>query len=458
MTEPVKNQPLSGWGRYPVQECAVYRPEKRRSIAHILADRAQPHYIARGLGRSYGDAATNGGGGVICCERLDRMLDFNADTGVLQCEPGVSFAEIIDTFLPRGFFVPVTPGTKFITVGGAIANDVHGKNHHRDGSFGNALIEFDLLLPSGEVMRCSREKNADVFWATVGGIGLTGVVLNASIKLQRVPSAYVLVDYLKTKDLDGVLAAISESDSKYQYSMAWVDALAHGKSLGRSVLMRGNFASPGDLPARGRSNPFHVPGRFQPFMPIDLPQFVLNPLSIGAFNTLYYAFGPSAEGVIVDYNRYFFPLDFIRDWNRMYGRRGFVQYQVSVPLSEHRGLVEILELTGASRKASFLAVLKKFGPGNEGVLSHPFEGYTLTLDFAVNNSLAPFLHTLDRLALKYGGRLYLAKDAVMAPETFAAMYPRADEFKAIHQRLDPENKLSSSLARRVGLVPGGTST
>ncbi len=453
MPEPVKNQPVAGWGRYPVHECREYRPEKRRSIGDILGERAQPNYIARGLGRSYGDTAINEGGGVISCLRLDRMLGFDEATGVLHCEAGVSFSTIIDVFLPRGYFIPVTPGTKLISIGGAIANDVHGKNHHRDGSFGHSLIEFELQLPSGEIINCSREQNAEIFWATVGGIGLTGIILTAKFRLRKVPSGFVTVDYLKTKDLDGVLSAIHESDATYQYSMAWVDCLASGRSLGRSVLMRGNHVGPGGLPAAKRSDPFNMGGRFSPTLPFDFPQFALNPLSIRAFNVVFYALSPGGQGVITDCDRYFFPLDSIHHWNRMYGKRGFVQYQVTVPTAEVQAIVEILQAVAKSGKASFLAVLKKFGQGNEGLLSHPIEGFTLTLDFAVNDRLAPFLRELDKTVLKHNGRLYLAKDAVMTPETFRAMYPRWEEYKALRQRIDPDNLLSSSLSRRVGLTP-----
>ena len=456
MAEPVNTMPLSGWGRYPTAECAVYRPEKMASVHRALAEGAYETYIGRGMGRSYGDLAINGDGGVIDFQRMNRILAFDDATGVVRCEAGVNFPRLIETFLPRGYFLPVTPGTKFITVGGAIANDVHGKNHHSDGSFGHALIDFELLTASGDVMTCSREENSDVFWATVGGGGLTGLILTASFRLQRVPSGYTKVDYTKTADLDGVLDAMDRSDKQYRYSMAWVDGLAKGKHLGRSVLMAGNPAEVADLPSEKQSAPFDVKLRgFQPNLPIDFPQFALNPLSIKAFNQGVYTFSPSSEGNIVDYDTYFFPLDFIHHWNRMYGKRGFTQYQVTVPLTERAALVKILERACQQGKASFLAVLKKMGEGNDGMLSHPFEGYTLTLDFAINDSLFPFLHDLDRITVEHGGRLYLAKDATMTPESFRAMYPRVDEFLEVKHRLDPENVFSSNLSRRVGLTPGG---
>ena len=473
-------QKLSGWGQFPIEECRVYRPEKRRSIASILRARQETSYLARGLGRSYGDAGVNGGpggaapalrpvisgksperrgasprrpecGGVIDCSRLNRMLSFDARTGVLECEAGVSLAEILEAFVPRGFFLSVMPGTKFVTVGGAIANDVHGKNHHRDGTFGQFVEAFQLLTACGDVLTCSRETNRDVFWATLGGIGLTGIILTARIKLQPVESAYVVVDYLRARDIGEVLAAIGESDDQYKYSVAWVDCLARGKHLGRSILMRGNHATKDALP-KAWADPFRVKPKRQMAIPFNFPEFALNPLAIHAFNVLYYAVHPSVSGRIVDYDAYFCPLDSIRDWNRMYGKRGFAQYQATFPLQNSAGLVELLEKISASSCASFLAVLKRLGPANPGLLSHPFEGYTITLDIPMRDDLIPLLRSMDKILLAHGGRLYCAKDVAALPETFAAMYPQLDAFRAIKKRLDPDNLFTSTMARRLGII------
>lgn len=455
MAQPAKKQALSGWGRYPVQESQVYRPEKRRSVEAILRERAQPHYIARGLGRSYGDAATNGGGGIISCLRLDRMLDFDEEQGILHCEAGVTLEDIIETFLPRGFFLSVTPGTKFVTVGGAIAHDVHGKNHHRDGSFGQFVLDLELLTPRGDVLRCSPDENSDVFWATVGGAGLTGVILTARMRLQPVESAYCVVDYRKLPNLDALLTALDESDEDYQYSVAWVDCLAKGKRLGRSVLMLGNHAKREDLPPRQRDNPFDIAGKKLPGVPFDFPKIALNPLTMGTFNGVFYAMSSTKDGTIKDYENYFYPLDAVQNWNRLYGKAGFVQYQLTVPLEERQGMVEILDTVSKSGRASFLAVLKKLGPANPGLLSFPMAGFTLTMDFGVRKGLTEFMHSLDEKLLEHGGRLYLAKDAVATAETFRAMYARLDEFIEIQRRLDPDHVLSSTLARRLGIVEGG---
>jgi len=451
--EPSAVRPISGWGQFPVETCRVFRPEKRASLEAILASGAESSYIARGLGRSYGDAALNRDGGVICFERLNRLIAFDPETDVLECEAGVTFAEILDCFLPRGYFLPVTPGTKFVTLGGAIAHDVHGKNHHRAGTISNFVLDFRLQTPRGDVMTCSPRENPDVFWATVGGAGLTGFLLSARLRLQRVETAHVLVDFLKVPHFWDAIDAMAESDHLYEFSVAWIDCLARGNALGRSVLMRANPAKRSDLPA-GSGDPLSPPRRSERSLPFNFPPGLLNRFTVGAFNALFYGRHRTMSGRLADIDSFFYPLDSIRDWNRMYGRRGFVQYQLVFPLETGRaGLAEVLERVSASGRGSFLGVLKRFGSANAGLLSFPFPGYTLALDLPASDGLVPFLTGLDAIVLRHGGRLYLAKDAVTTPGSFAAMYPRLDEFRAVKARLDPENRLSSSQARRVGIVP-----
>lgn len=452
MPAHVKQQ-LAGWGGWPRVECALFRPEKRRGIADVLANGEQPHYIARGLGRSYGDVSVNPGGGVINTTRLNRMIAFDETAGVLECEAGVSLEEILETFVPRGWFLPVTPGTKFVTVGGAIANDVHGKNHHIDGTFGEHVDRITLLTPTGSIITCSPKENEDVFWATVGGIGLTGIILTATIRLQRITSAYIKVDYRQCTNLEALLAAIRETDDKYKYSVAWVDCIAKGAKLGRSVLMSGDHIAANDLPKQ-YGHALTIPHKTKKNVPFNLPGFLLNPLSIGAFNKLFYAVHPSKQGQIIDYDKYFYPLDAIHNWNRGYGKNGFAQYQATFPQDGVEGLVKLLEKLSASGRASFLAVLKRMGPGSKGLLSHPIDGWTLTLDIPVKDGIVQFLNESDELVAKYNGRLYTAKDSCTRPEVFAAMYPRIKEFKAIKAKLDPAGKLSSRLARRCGIVEG----
>ena len=452
MAEAHMEQPLSGWGGMDPAACTVFRPEKRRALQELIRPRETRTTIARGLGRSYGDTAVNAGGGVVNTTRLNRMIAFEPETGVLECEAGVSLAEIIEVFLPRGYFVPVTPGTKFVTVGGAIANDVHGKNHHCDGTFCQFVESFTLLLPSGEVLACSKTENEDVFWATAGGIGLTGFIVTARIRLQPVESAFISVDYTQCTDLDHALEAMAATDGAHKYSVAWVDCLAKGASLGRSVLMQGDHATQKQLPAARKSRPFAVKRGLPKTVPFPCPEFVLNPASVAAFNKVFYAMHPTAIGKIVNYDSYFYPLDAIHHWNRLYGRKGFAQYQATLPFESKQGLVKILERLSDSRRPSFLAVLKTFGEQNPGLLSHPMKGYTLTLDIPNHAGLVPFLHELDRILLEYNGRLYLAKDAVAKPETIAAMYPRLEAFQSIRKRLDPDGVLSSTMARRLGIA------
>jgi FAD/FMN-containing dehydrogenase len=440
---------LGGWGRFPVERCHVFRPERRAAVAETLAAKAASSFIARGLGRSYGDAALNAEAGVIVHDRLDRVLGFDASTGLLHCEAGVSFADILASWLPRGWFPPVTPGTKFVTVGGAIAADVHGKNHHRDGTLGASIETFTLLTADGDTLHCSPTEHAEVFWATVGGMGLTGMILDARFRLRRVESPWLRVDYRKARDLDETLAIFAASDAASPYSVAWIDCLARGRTTGRAVIMHGDHATAAE--AR-RSSSATRPRRHA--VPFDMPGLLLNPLSVRAFNGLYYA-AHHDERALVHVERFFYPLDGIAHWNRLYGRRGFVQYQAVLPPAESaRGLVDLLQRLSASGRPSFLAVLKRLGPANPGLLSFPREGYTLALDLPVRDGLVDFLRALDRVVLERGGRIYLAKDATTTPDTFRAMYPRLDEFRAVKARLDPRGVLSSSLGRRLGIVPG----
>ncbi len=444
--------PLAGWGRYPVEPCHVFRPERGRELAAILASDARPSYIPRGLGRSYGDAALNRESGVISHLRLNRFLAFDPETGVLECEAGVSFAEILQYFLPRGFFLPVTPGTKFVTVGGAIAADVHGKNHHRDGTVANFVRDFKLLTPAGEILLCSPTSHSEIFWGTFGGMGLTGVILSARLALRRVESAYVFVDYQKTRNFEEAIRVMGESDREYQYSVAWIDCLATGSSLGRAILMRGNHAPPAQLPKRLR-DPLEAPSHRQWNLPINLPGLALNSLTVGAFNAVYYGAHRHATRQLVDFDKFFYPLDTIHNWNRLYGKRGFVQYQFALPPESGReGLAAILERLARSRRSSFLGVLKCFGDANPAPLSFPIRGYTLALDLPADRGLKPFLQELDKLVVRHGGRVYLAKDAVLSAETFAAMYPQLERFRTLKRRLDPQGVLSSSLARRLKIV------
>ncbi len=459
----VVKRTLASWGNYPRQPASIYYPQATRELTEILACREQSSYSCYGLGRSYGDAALNCDGGVLCQQRLNRLLHWDPREEVLECEAGVSYQDILNCFLPRGYIVPVTPGTKFVTIGGAIAADVHGKNHHRDGSLAQFLVSFQLLTGGGcpsegglQVLTCSRTENSDVFWATLGGMGLTGVILSARLKLQRVGSAWLGVDYRRAANLDQALELFSTAD-RSRYSVAWIDCLARGPALGRAVLMQGEYLAADELPVQLRSAPLQLPRRSSRTVPVTFPGWVLNSFSVRAFNELYYRCHRD-QFRVVDSESFFYPLDSVGHWNRIYGRRGFVQYQMVVPpAGSRRALVRILEQISQSGRASFLAVLKTFGPGNPGLLSFPTAGATLALDLPFTGPpLLQLLEELDRIVLDHGGRVYLAKDARLGRSAFEGMYPRVGEFRRLKQKLDPEGLFSSSLARRLGLVePAG---
>jgi FAD/FMN-containing dehydrogenase len=444
---------LGAWSNYPVQECLTLRPEKVGELRRIPADGPLPDYISRGMGSGYGDAGLNAGSGVILHERLGRFLDFDPATGILAAEGGACFADVIKVFLPQGWFLPVTPGTKYVSLGGAIAADVHGKNHHCDGSIARYVKDIDLLTGTGDVIRCSPEHNADAFWATVGGMGLTGAIVSARLQLRRVESGYINVRYQRARDLDQALELFAAGDQFNRFSVAWIDCLASGKSFGRSVLMRGDHAPASQLTGRMADAPFSPPARRRPGVPFFMPSFVLNPWSVKVFNALFYR-RHSDRDALVDYDSYFYPLDAVPHWNRFYGRRGYLQYQVVLPTATARaGLVQLLDKLVASRRASFLAVLKALGPESGGLLSFPTPGYTLALDLAYSGpDVLEFLRGLDEVVLAHGGRVYLAKDTCMKRESFERMYPNLDRFREIKRRLDPHGRFASSQAKRLGIV------
>ena len=410
-------------------------------------------FIARGLGRAYGDSAINDESGVLVQTQRNHFLQFDPKSGLLECEAGVSLADVIDVFLPRGWFLPTTPGTKFVTVGGAIAADVHGKNHHFDGSFGKFVRQLHLLTASGETVICGPEENTELFWATVGGMGLTGIILRATFQLISVESAYYHTTFRRTKDLEETLNCFETLDQEFRYSVAWIDCLATGKSLGRSVIMLANDAQAHDLPSKLRDQPLVVPSRGERSVPFHLPGFTLNKLSVKAFNALYYGTHGDGEKYL-DYNTLFYPLDSIRHWNRIYGRRGFVQYQALFPRETSRlGLAELLEALTKFGRASFLAVLKASGEEGQGLLSYLYPGHTLAVDLPyTGEDLRRVVAELDQILLKHGGRLYLAKDTLTTAETFAQMYPRLTEFKKVKRQIDPQHRFVSSQARRLGLL------
>ena len=444
---------VSGWAQYPRAETSLYRPERRPAL-EALVRHPDGHLIARGLGASYGDASFSSTGGTVLMTRFDRLLAFDSDTGILSCEAGVTIDDLLRVLVPRGFFPPVSPGTRQVTLGGCIACDVHGKNHHRSGSLSAHLLDFHLLTASGALIRCSRTERQDLFWATVGGMGLTGVITELRLRMSRIETPYLAVDYDRAGDLDTALR-LFEEDGNYAYSVAWLDCLARGRSLGRGVLMRANPLAAAEATARGLPrSPRREPRSIT--MPFRLPTALLNPITVGAFNALYYRRFPArARGVPVHYAPYFYPLDRVKKWHRLYGRPGFFQYQCVVPFEGGREtLVRLLETIARHRRASFLAVLKRFGPADpQQLLSFPKPGFTLALDIPRDEARdLPLLQQLDEIVAGQGGRVYLAKDARLAPEQFRVMYPELDRWLAIKREVDPDNRFRSDLADRLGLL------
>ncbi len=404
--------------------------------------------VARGLGRSYGDAAQNAGGTVL----LPIGGETRMDGEHVVVSAGTSLHDLMRYLLPRGRFLPVTPGTRYVTVGGAIACDVHGKSHHRVGTFGANVVSADLVTPDGETHRISPTADPDLYWATVGGMGLTGIILRATLLTIPVETAWVRVDTERFGDLRSLTAAMRESDDAWTYSVAWVDTVSRGRALGRSVLSRGEHAVVADLDVRRARTPYPLPDRPRLSAPSGMPDGLVSRASVRAFNAVWFHRAPRRrEGELQSLAAFFHPLDGVGGWNRLYGPSGFVQYQLVVPDAAEDVVHGAVRRLAAGGHASFLAVLKRFGPANDGLLSFPVAGWTLALDLPARPGLAAVLDDLDARVAEAGGRVYLAKDARMAARTFAAMYPRAEEFARVRDRVDPGRILASDLARRLGL-------
>ena len=428
---------LSGWGHFPVAHGTAERPERLSTLERVSS--SSQAMVARGLGRSYGDAAFCSAGTTVLMERLQRMLAF--DDGLLTAEAAVSLADVLNTFAPLGFAPPVLPGTKWVTLGGAVAADIHGKNHHRDGSISRHVRALRILTADGALTECSRETNSDLFWATVGGMGLTGIIVDVTLQLRRTNGA-LIVDQQRAHNLDAALK-LFEQDDAYTYSVAWIDCLAKGSSLGRSVLIRANESGEHHVTQRYGSARIAVPG----WMPN-----VLRPAFVRMFNRGYYTTHGDKRATEASPASFFFPLDAVDSWNNLYGKRGFVQYQFVVPYEATDTLRAILQRITGTSAGSFLAVLKRFGAGeSEQLLSFPQAGYTLAVDFPVSDELLRMLDELDEMVARAGGRVYLAKDARMRPDVFRAMYPQLPQWLSIKRRFDPNNKFRSDLSARLGL-------
>ncbi|MDG4654212.1 FAD-binding oxidoreductase [Chryseobacterium arthrosphaerae] len=408
--KPNFTQKVTNWGNFPVVEKEMRSEDSFKKIKEFVLNHNE--IIARGNGRCYGDASL--GESIFSTKKLNKFISFDRLNGVIECESGVLLSDVLEIAVPQGYFLYVTPGTKFISVGGAIASDVHGKNHHAEGCFSEYVIEFKLMTENGEIITCSRDENSEKFWATIGGMGLTGIILTAKFKLKNVESAYIRQESIKAENLDEIFQLFDESES-WTYTVAWIDCLQKGKNIGRSILMRGEHAFQHELPQSMGKTPLRLKKKLQPTVPFYFPGFVLNALTVKIFNWLYYKKQSKKEvRNFIDYETFFYPLDAINEWNKIYGKSGFIQYQMVIPKEAGKeGMKRILETIAKSGNGSFLAVLKLFGKNNpQAYNSFPVEGYTLALDFKVNSKLKKLVDQLDAIVQEFGGRIYLTKDSM----------------------------------------------
>lgn len=438
---------IANWGNYPVIDSDEHLFSYDDQLAQIV--KKSDHFIPRGNGRCYGDASLSEE--TITTTKYDKILSFDHVNGIIECQSGLILDKILEVIVPRGWFLPVTPGTKFISVGGAVGSDVHGKNHHVDGSFSNHIISMELILADGSVVTCSPTHNQPLFEATCGGMGLTGLITKVSFRLKKIESSYIKQKQVKAKNLEEIIN-LFEQYSHYTYSVAWIDCLKKGENFGRSILILGEHANLDDLPEKFKADPLKLPAKKSIPFPFNLPSWVLNSFTVKLFNFLYYGKNFKKEiNNVVSYEPFFYPLDAILHWNRGYGKKGFVQYQFVLPMHAKQGLIEILKRISDKGLGSFLAVLKVFGK-QESMISFPTEGYTLALDFPVRDGLFEFLDELDKIVLEYGGRLYMSKDARMKPAIMEKGYPRLEEFKSIVKQYNPEAKIRSLQSERLLLT------
>jgi len=438
---------IQNWGLYPSIQANEFSFQSLKQTKDFLE--GNKHFIARGMGRCYGDASLSEN--IISTHKFNRFLSFDSENGVLEGQSGVSFEEILNLVVPRGWFLPVTPGTKFITLGGAVASDVHGKNHHLNGSFSNHILDLKLLNGNNQVIECSPYMNPDLFNATCGGMGLTGLILSVRFQLIKIETSFIKQKQIKARDLDEAISLFDQYQD-YHYSVAWIDCLKRGKGFGRSILILGDHAQKEELPKKFKKNPLTLNAKGSYTIPFFFPQFILNQFSVKSFNWFYYHKNLKKDlDSIVHYNPFFYPLDAILHWNRMYGKNGFVQYQFVLPLEKSKlGLKEILNEISRKKYGSFLSVLKLFGE-QESLISFPMKGYTLALDFAIRPGLFDFLDTLDKIVLAQGGRIYLSKDARMKAEIFHGSYKNLPEFVRILKESNAIDRYESNLSKRLNI-------
>jgi decaprenylphospho-beta-D-ribofuranose 2-oxidase len=440
---------MTGWARYPRQHSRLLKPTKLLDIQNHMSETG---VVARGNGRAYCDAAI-GQRVTVSTLGLDRIRAFDRSSGVLTVEAGLLLSELLALVVPLGFFPSVVPGTKFVTIGGMVASDVHGKNHHRVGGFGEQVNYLTLLLPDGRDVRCSRDENSELFFSTIGGMGLTGTILDVTFRLNRIETGWLRQTTNVAPNLEAALGVLT-NDCSATYSVAWIDCLARGPSLGRSLIFSAEHATDEQLRcSKPEENTIPAIRLGRVRIPINFPAGALNRFTVAALNAIYYTAGARNAGreQLVAWDPYFFPLDAIESWDRIYGARGFLQYQCVIPTSRAANvLMEILDRVATGASGCFLAVLKQLGPSH-GLLSFPLAGYTLTLDFPVSGKIFPLLNELDTLVMASGGRLYLAKDARQSRDTFEAGYPRLHRFRELRRSIAAEGNIVSFMSARLGI-------
>jgi decaprenylphospho-beta-D-ribofuranose 2-oxidase len=456
--QPLIPQPLvelHGWGRASGTMSHLAQIDSVADAVSALRRSDNRGVVPRGLGRSYGDAAQNAGGTALDLTKMNRILSLDAsgEPATVTVQAGVSLDLLMRAVLPFGLWVPVLPGTRQVTVGGAIAADVHGKNHHTEGSFGNHVRSLDLLMADGKMRTVTPDGDTTtLFWATVGGMGLTGAILRATVALQRTETAYFTVDTHRAANIDDLMQQMSEGDENYTYSVAWFDAVTKGRHMGRGVLTRGNKARLAELPSKLRRDPLRFVAPSLGTLPEIFPNRMINKATAKAFSTAWYQKAPKHRiGELQNITKFFHPLDMVAEWNRVYGPHGFLQYQFVVPFEEADAFRRCLEMIVNSGHLSCLNVLKRFGPGNPSPLSFPMPGWTLTVDLPIEHGLDKLCDALDNEVVGAGGRVYLAKDSRLSAAMFRRMYPRLEEFLAVRREVDPSGIFNSDLARRLEL-------
>jgi decaprenylphospho-beta-D-ribofuranose 2-oxidase len=443
---------LTGWGRTAPSVADVVSTPDVEVIAKAVRDAGERGVIARGLGRSYGDPAQNAGGVVIDMTALSRIIRVDGDAATVEAEAGVSLDTLMRALLPFGLWLPVLPGTRQVTVGGAIGSDIHGKAHHVEGSFGNHVRSMDLLTADGSIRTLTPDgADSELFWATVGGMGLTGIVLRATLELNRVETAYFLVDTEQIDNLDELMARQTENDESYVESVSWFDAVTTGAHLGRGILTRANHARLEDLPAKLRRNPLKFDAPQLLTVPDVFPPGMLNKLTGRIFSEVWYRKSPSRAKVVQNITQFLHPLDIIGEWNRGYGPRGFLQYQFAVPFEAEPVIRRVVERITEAGHVSALNVLKRFGAANPAPMSFPMPGWTLCVDLPVRAGLSELCDELDELVLDAGGRHYLAKESRATPEVIQRGYPRIDEWRKVRASVDPDGVFASDMSRRLAL-------